>query len=126
MQWGATCVPEDFALAVLALFGPSGTEEKGIVTRISEAEWETFYDERAHAHEETEKLDTAVLQGIAARVALESDPNAPTKPPSAEILAARAKCLDPDEQNYRGIRKNLDKTWKLKKAALKVTIKDEA
>lgn len=97
-----TMVPKDFADAAVVLF-PS------LVSIVDEAAFETFYEERATVSMPTEFLDTDELQGIAARVQLEVAEVAPA--PSAEIVAARAKCLDPTEQTYRGIRKNLKKKW---------------
>lgn len=101
---GAACtlVPKPFADAAVAAY-------PALISVLTEAEFETFYNERAMVNQPTEKIDTEVLQGIAARVQLESDGVAPA--PSAEIVAARTKCLDPAEQKYPGIRKNLKKNW---------------
>ena len=60
------------------------------------------------------------MQGIAARVQLESAGMAPA--PSAEIVAARAKCLDPAEQKHRGIRKNMRKVWEDAKGELNASV----
>jgi len=100
--YGATCVPEAFAVAAQAEF-PSEVEI------LTEAEFESFYDDRAHVNEDDESLDTDVLQGILARVQLEEKGIAPA--PSAEILAKRARCLDPSDQGARGIRKNVGRKW---------------
>ena len=115
--FGATCVPADFATKAAEMW-PDRVE------LLDEASWEKFYDDRAHVKEPTEHLDTDVLQGIAARVALEQAPNehAPTTAPSAAILAARAKCLDPACQTHPGIRKNLNRRWADHKAARGITI----
>jgi len=108
-----TLVPEDFANAAVVQFPDT-------VSIIDETEFETFYDQRAMVRMPTEFLDTDVLQGITARKQLEDLEVAPA--PSAEIVAARAKCLDPSEQNYRGIRKNLKKKWVDAKIDLQVEI----
>ena len=108
-----TLVPEDFANAAVQLF-------PAVVSIIDEATFNTFYDQRAMVKMPTEFLDTDVLQGITARKQLEDLGVAPA--PSAEIIAARQKCLDPNEQNYRGIRKNLRKKWVDAKIDLNVTI----
>jgi len=97
-----TLIPEDFADAAVLAY-PT------LVSIINETDFETFYEERALVRMPVEFLDTDVLQGIVARKQLEDLNEAPA--PSAEIVAARAKCLDPAEQNYRGIRKNLRKKW---------------
>lgn len=108
-----TLVPENFANAAVVQF-------PDIVSIIDEAEFETFYNERAMVRMPTEFLDTDVLQGIMTRKQLEDTGIAPA--PSAEILAARIKCLDPTEQNYRGIRKNMKKKWADAKIDLQVEI----
>ena len=108
-----TLVPKDFADAAVLAYST-------LVSIISEADFEIFYEERAVVRMPTEFLDTDVLQGIAARKQLEDLGEAPA--PSAEIIAARAKCLDPTEQNFRGIRKNLRKKWDDAKTDMNVTV----
>ncbi len=114
-DYGTACtlIPEDFADAAVALFPLT-------VTILSEADFEIFHDERAMVRSPIEHLDTDVLQGIAARKQLEDLNVAPA--PSVAIVAARAKCLDPDDQDHRGIRKNLKKTWKDNKVELNVEV----
>ncbi|MEX0701188.1 MAG: hypothetical protein WD069_03755 [Planctomycetales bacterium] len=111
-----TLVPAEFAEAAAATFPER-------VTLLDEAEFERFYDERAHAHEETEMLDKDVLQAILARVQLEEKGIAP--PPSAEILALRQKALDPNDPR-RGIRKNPRRRWADAKAMLGVSVRADA
>lgn len=101
--YGVSCVPKPFADAAVAAF-------PALVSLMSEASLETFYDDRAHAHEETEILDKEDLLALKARIDLENEPNAPTTPPSAEILALRARMLDPNDPK-RGIRKNRNRKW---------------
>ncbi len=97
-----TLVPKSFADAVVMAY-------PDLISTMTEVEFEDFYDNRSTINQPVETLDNEVLQGIAARVQLEKDAVAPA--PSAEIVAARAKCLDPNEQNYPGIKKNLKKRW---------------
>lgn len=97
-----TLVPKPFAEAAAAAYPE-------LISIIDEAAFEDFYDNRSALEQPIEYLDTEVLQGIAARVALEQAEIAPG--PSQEILDARDKCLDPSQQTYRGIRKNLRKRW---------------
>ena len=108
-----TLVPKDFADAASLLF-------PDLVSIIDEAEWETFYDERCHAREPEEFLDTEVLQGIVARIDLEDRRAAP--PPSQSIVNRRAEALDPNDTATMGIRKNENKTWALFKAKTNLTI----
>jgi hypothetical protein len=112
VMYGCVAMPVDFATEALQRW-------PNLVTRLTEAEFAAFYDDRAHAHEETEKLDAQVLQAIHARVQLEAAGIAP--PPSKEILARRKECLDP-EHARSGIRRNKRKTWKQFKAHTKITI----
>lgn len=111
-----TLVPAEFAEAAAAMFPDQ-------VTIIDEAQFETFYNERAHVHEETEILDRDVLQAILARVQLEEKQIAP--PPSAEILALRQQALDPDSPR-RGIRRNRRRYWVDAKSLLGVTLRADA
>lgn len=108
-----TLVPEDFANAAVALF-PT------IVSILDEADFEVFHDTRAMVRTPIEHLDTDILQGIVARKQLEDLGIAPA--PSQEIVEARTKCLDPSEQNHRGIRKNLKKKWADNKGELNVEV----
>ena len=114
-DYGTACtlVPKDFAEAAVALYPE-------VISIIDEATFETFHDDRAMVKSVIEHLDTEILQGIAARVALEDAEIAPA--PSAEIVAARAKCLDPSDQDHRGIRKNMKKTWEDNKSTLNITV----
>ncbi len=111
--YGCVLVPQAFANAAIAAF-PT------LVAAVDEDSFASFYDDRAHAHEVTEHLDADVLTAIETRIRLEQMQDdeaieAGKKPgiaaPSEAIKAARAKCLDPAEQNYHGIRTNLRKTW---------------
>lgn len=108
-----TLIPEEFANEAVAAFPM-------LVSIMSEADFEIFHDTRAMVRTPTEHLDTDVLQGIIARRQLEDLGEAGA--PSAEIVEARAKCLDPTDQNHRGIRKNLKKKWIDNKKELKVEI----
>ncbi len=101
-EFACTCVPKSFADAAVKTFGAD-------VEIISEEEWADFFNNRAHHMEDTEHLDTLVLQGILARVELENQGIAPK--PSSEILALRKQCLDPACSDKFGIRKNERKTW---------------
>ena len=107
-----TCVTEDFADAAIIAFPER-------VSRIDEVDFERFYDDRAHLHEETEVLDRDVLQAIRARVELEEKGVAP--PPSSEILTLRQQALDPAAPQ-RGIRKNPRRRWADARELLGVTI----
>jgi hypothetical protein len=101
VQYTATCVPAAFASAAVDTF-------PNLVEILSETDFEAFYNTRSHDKDDTEVLDTEVLMGIQARIALEDAGAAPA--PSTEIRARRTECLDPTHKR-RGIRKNLRKKW---------------
>lgn len=113
-EYAYTCVPREFAEAAAKAF-------QGDVTIITEQEFKEFYD-RAHINDDIEIIDTEVVQGILARIQLEKLNLNEMPNPSSEILAARSKCLDPNCQDKRGIRKNPRKTWELLKQHLQVEI----
>lgn len=106
MQWGCILVPEDFATAAIAMFGPDGTSptQKGVVEEINEVTFETFYDTRAHAHEPGEIRDTDVLQALAAKKVL-----------GIAQTQDDLDALDPAKPQA-GIRANPRKTWAQAKA----------
>ena len=106
-------VPKDFANEAIKMFPK-------LVSKMTEADFEYFYDHRLNSGAETEHLNTEKLQGILARVQLEKLGIA--KAPSKAILEARSKCLDPDCDTHSGITKNKTKTWKQYKAESRITI----
>ncbi|MCP4257963.1 MAG: hypothetical protein GY774_10610 [Planctomycetes bacterium] len=94
------CVPEDFALEALNLFPKT-------VSRMTEAEFEAFHDDKAHAHEDDEKVSTDTLNGLAAQRSL-------MVVMGQDILALDAKikkALDPNEPTEAGVVKNKNKKW---------------
>ncbi len=102
-QWGILCVPEDFALQATTLF-PND------VFVITESEVETFYNEKAHAHEPVENVDIDVLHAIKAKKDLGID-----TPEEAAAI----------DRNHpaRGIRFNKTKTWAGFKEKTDISIK---
>ncbi|MEM7122054.1 MAG: hypothetical protein AAF563_12295 [Pseudomonadota bacterium] len=104
-QWGCLLVDDDFATQAVAAF-------PGVCSIISEAEFETFHDERAHAHEPEVKEDFNAIQNLAHRRSLGETV------PQLEI----DKALDPDDPTP-GRRKNVGRKWKDRKASMGVTIK---
>lgn len=99
MQWGVFAVPAAFAQAALGMFGPTGTVEPGLVTEITEAEFATFYNERAHAHEDSEQIDVPILQAIKAKQDL-----------GLALTPEQTKALDPADPQP-GLRTNAAKTF---------------
>lgn len=84
-------VSEDFADAALALFPDDLTE-------LTSAEFEDFYNNKAHAHEPTEHVDKDVLGAIEQKEKLGLE------------VPEKADAINVDSE-ARGIRKNHNKTW---------------
>ena len=114
-QLGMMVVTKTFAAAAVATF-PT------LVTRMTEAEAATFWDDKAHAHLADERRDTSELNSLHAEFVL-------TKDLAAEFtgdvkLVARLadlktlirKALDPDDK-APGVAKNVDRRWTDAKAA---------
>ncbi len=100
-QIGCLCVPVAFATEALALFPNE-------VSKITTLEFEAFHDNKAHAHEDAEKVDTDTLNGLNARRQLMVVRNQDVTTLDAQIDAA----LDPLNQTEMGVRKNDTKMWK--------------
>lgn len=91
-QWVCTCVPAAFAEEAAALFPDQ-------VAIITPAEFETFYDTKAHAHEADAFVDTEALQAIKAKKDL------------GLAVPEEAAALNPNSP-ARGVRKNHRRYWK--------------
>lgn len=87
--------PQAFATEALALF-------PGELTQLTPAEFEDFYDNKAHAHEPVEKVDQLVLDAIAVKESL------------AIPVPEKADAIDPKTETP-GIRENKNKTWAKRK-----------
>jgi len=110
-QWGVLLVTEAFALEAVATF-PT------LVTILSEAELEDFWDNKAHAHQPDHRRDDAELQALRDELALKKE----LRVPYGETQIALAKALDPDNPSP-GVVKNKMKKWQDAKVALDITIK---
>lgn len=108
---GTACVlvPIDFATAASAL--PD-------VEIIDEATFETFWNDRCHADDLEEEIDTEFLQGLLAQIQLEKELGIT---PSPQVTQKRKQHLDPANKS-RGVRKNELKTWSDAKKKLKMEI----
>lgn len=93
-------VPQDFATEALKMPG---------ITKLTPAEFEAFYDGKAHAHEDAEIVDTDVLQAIKAKEDL------------GLAVPEKTDAVNPDHP-ARGIRKNTEKKWADKKLKIGVNI----
>lgn len=108
-----TLVPEDFANAAVAQF-------PDIVRIADEEEVETFWEERVTINQDVEFIDTEALQGIKTRMDMEAAGQLPI--PSQEIIDARNRALDPNDDRKAGLRRNRLKKWEDAKQKLRVTV----
>lgn len=92
-------VPPDFATEALNMFD--------FITEMTEAEFEDFYNNKAHAHEDAESIDTDALIGLKARKDLMVDQGMNVTAIDAQIQ----KALDPNDITEMGVRKNSNKTY---------------
>lgn len=97
-------VEEAFADEALALFPRD-------ITELTVAEFEAFYNDKAHAHELAEKVDKDVLDAIAQKEAL------------GLAVPEKADAVDVNTET-RGIRKNHNKLWADKKVKSGVNMLD--
>jgi len=93
VQMCMICVPADFAAEAVKLFPDT-------VKKMTAAACESFYNDKAHAHEPEFQNDSAELTALAAKKTL------------GIAECPDDKCaLDPDHPRV-GIRRNKNKTWK--------------
>lgn len=106
------CVPADFAAEALILFPKT-------VHECTDAEFEAFYNNKAHAHEPDEVVNTDALNGLAVQrslmVAVGQDVTA--------LDARIAKALDPADDSEAGVKVNKNRTWALAGAKRGITVK---
>ena len=99
MQWGLMVVTRQFADEAKIVF-------PDLITEMTEAEAEDFWDNRAHAHVPEDGTDNDVLVGLKARRDLMTDLRQNTNNLDVTI----AKALDPSDPEL-GVRQTKDKTW---------------
>jgi len=97
-------VPATFVTEALAAF-PDECET------MKETDVQTFYDEKAHAHEPDEEIDEKVLTSIKMKQDL-----------GVALTPDQIKALDPEDET-RGIRKNKRKKWADYKALKNISLK---
>lgn len=114
MQWGCLLVTEAFAVEAIATF-PT------LITRLTEAEFEDFYDNKAMAHMSENSYNLQELEGLK----LEYDLRMVNAGNVTVLKSKIAKAVDPTDLTP-GIIKNTGRKWADKKAAIDVTIKAAA
>lgn len=105
MQWGMMVVTDQFAKEAVETFPK-------LVTIMTDAEAEDFWDNKAHGHMPKYKIDKDELEGLRAELDLKERLKKDTKGVKEQI----EKALDP-ENNQPGIRP-LKKSWKETKKSL--------
>jgi hypothetical protein len=111
-QIACLCVPQDFADEAILAF-------PGVVSELSELEFEDFHDNKAHAHEPAENISTDVLNGLNAQKVLMQSVGQDTTVLDAKIV----KALDPTDKTEPGVVENKTKVWKDAKVVQNVALK---
>ncbi len=119
-QFGMLLVTQQFATEAVATF-PT------LVTVMTEAEAQDFWDNKAHAHMASERRDTSELSSLHAEfilirdLAQEFPGNTKLQNRLAALKALLQKALDPDDP-APGVKKNKLRLWADAKVALDFTI----
>ncbi len=114
MQWGMMIVTQQYADEAVATF-------PGIVTIMTEAQAQDFWDNKAHAHIPENRIDTDYLVGLKA----ERDLRLARSMSTTDVDARIDKALDPLNPEL-GVRKEKLKVWADAKKVLDVTVKAAA
>ncbi len=112
MQWGMMLVTEQLANEAVATFPET-------ITIMTEAEAETFWNEKAHAHMPENKTYFQVLQALQTELSLRESLGQNTDVLKAKIV----KALDPDDDTELGLKKDKQKYWADAKTRLDISIK---
>ena len=114
MQWGMLLVSRAFADAAVATF-------PALVTVMSQAECQAFWDTKAYAHMADEDFNIETLQRLKVyRDLLKDLKKADNAPEVIAVDAKIAKALDPLDP-YPGVKKNFLRRWADAKDRLGVT-----
>ncbi|MBT6504446.1 MAG: hypothetical protein HOK67_31625 [Deltaproteobacteria bacterium] len=115
MQWGMMIVTEQFANEAVATFPP------GIVTIMTEAEAEAFWDDKAHTHVSENQMNSQLLSDLNTELQLHI--NAGSPPSTINALKVKAKkALNPNDKEP-GIKKHKHKKLADAKGHFGFTIK---
>jgi hypothetical protein len=101
VQYGMLGVSNTFAQEALAMF-PS------LITVLSDAQAQTFYDTKAMAHVSENRANNDLLQALNAELQLRESLGQTTE--VTALKAKIAKALDPDDPEP-GLKRNPTKTW---------------
>ena len=110
MQWGVILVNDTFATEAVAAF-PT------VCSKITDADMDTFYNERVTVFQDVEIRDNAVIDGLQKELQLKEAIQQDTTALKARI----AKALDPNDETP-GVVVNPVKTWTEKKVKDNIAI----
>lgn len=119
-QWGMLLATPEFAAEALTIF-PT------LVTRMTESEAESFWENRAHAHLPDDHRDVDALTGIQAELVLIRNllVAAPTDSQllarEQTVMADALKALDPSDRTA-GVTKNSTRRWADVKTKFRINI----
>ena len=99
-QWGCLLVTKAFSDEALAAF-PT------LITKLTEAEYQDFYDNKAMAHLSENNVDIQIIQSLQ----IELDLMEKLAQDTTALKAKIAKAIDPTDGTEPGIKKNTDRKW---------------
>jgi hypothetical protein len=111
MQWGMIMVSQTFATQAVATF-------PAIVSVLTEAEAQDFWDTRAHAHLPENRVNSELIADLNSEFQLRTASKLSTTVLEAKII----KALDPDDPEP-GIIKDKTKKWVDAKTTLGINVK---
>ena len=113
MQWGMLLVSKDFADAAVAMF-------PALITIMTRAECQSFWDTKAYAHMADEDFNLEILQGLKIyRDLLKDLKKSDTDPEVVAVDIKIVKALDPLDP-HPGVKKNFLRRWAATKDRLGV------
>lgn len=112
IQWGCLLVTQEFADEAIATF-PT------LITKLTETEFENFYDTKCMAHVTENNYNAQALEGLK----LEHDLKVINNEDVTDVKQRITKAVDPND-SAPGITKNTDRVWTDRKIKLDVTIKE--
>ena len=99
-QWGCLLVTKAFSDEAIAIF-PT------LISKLSEAEYQDFYDNKAMRHLPENKVDVETLQALQ----IELDLKEKLVQDTTALKAKIAKAIDPLDDTEPGIKKSMDRKW---------------
>ncbi|HDZ77135.1 MAG TPA: hypothetical protein ENH41_03530 [Candidatus Omnitrophica bacterium] len=110
MQWGMLFVTKQFAIEAKQVF-------PALVTELTEAEADAFWNDKAYAHMPENKVDNDQLQALKNELILRKEAGLST----VDLIVKIKKALDVDD-TFPGLQKNHMKTFALAKQKLGLNI----